>query len=954
MTDDVSNAAMLHREWDFNIAQQDAEFRDDLREASGIGKKKGKKRGRQHGPVLSHQVRALIGEGNQAYVDGNIPEAIQIMQEVIRIEPRAASAWSVIAQCYEDSNEPKKALQLRIMAAHLRHDADEWERLAVQSRDLGYNQQAIYCYSKVYSLDPTNVDVLWDRASLAKEINDLRVARHSLLAILKQFPHDMTVLTELRPILIEVSDLPLCASLYQAALEHYQTVQPLGPAQPIDPSLTDQPSPNQIFGFIDVLVLADLYNTMAEYDHAIQIIRKGCRWLQGRANQRFWDGCVDDREYDLPREEWGNLNIERSGDVQPGHYPLDVNARHRLTIARIKLGEVEEGKMHASIVLAQDVLDYAALFGEIADSYFEHEMYADARPIYEVLGADPATSSLYVLLQVAVCRRMLGDLQEAAEVYKQVIDADQTNNDAKMKLAELYEIMDEPRKALELVYQVIDSRKRRTHQPEATPAPGTIAQLQGASLFEEKSRNKAKTSAPGKSRLTLVELKALEEQREQEVILGYTRVEDLWPRMLHGDAEAEREWMIEAEKLVEMFRETRNLFVTTRDYDFRGMFPKRKIQRRDGTDEDRMVSRLELNAKDENQASEKVDSFRGVTFSSWLRIFMQYAFVLTKRGDYDQAEEVLRHVLLSNAYRNSDSQNTIRIAIITCAVRAGKFSVAVEQCRKIINTHQFNNEAFRLLLVSLASGHRPTDSFVSSTLQKHTLRELRLHDASVKTPELMKWNVVGRRYNLSSSGKEEQSKADEEVDEEADIPGSMDSNTTEKTAVRMPTKNNPIIVTLYGQMSLAAKSYQSAICKLVFLSRIYLLHAYDYCPEDPVVCLSLAIASLGRAMQRQSDNRHHMIAQGMAFLSQYRTLRKSSDDEVSAEVDYNFGRAFHQLGLHTHAVSHYERVLEIAEKRGSEQCASVAKEAAYNLSLIYVTTGAVPLADKLYRRWLSI
>lgn len=40
---------------------------------------------------------------------------------------------------------------------------------------LGYNQQALYCYSKVYSLDPTNVDALWDRASLAKEMNDLRV-----------------------------------------------------------------------------------------------------------------------------------------------------------------------------------------------------------------------------------------------------------------------------------------------------------------------------------------------------------------------------------------------------------------------------------------------------------------------------------------------------------------------------------------------------------------------------------------------------------------------------------------------------------------------------------------------------------------------------------------------------------------------------------------------------------
>jgi hypothetical protein len=56
------------------------------------------------------------------------------MQEVIRIEPRAPAAWSVLAQCYSDMKEPKKELQLRIMAAHLRHDADEWDRLARSSK----------------------------------------------------------------------------------------------------------------------------------------------------------------------------------------------------------------------------------------------------------------------------------------------------------------------------------------------------------------------------------------------------------------------------------------------------------------------------------------------------------------------------------------------------------------------------------------------------------------------------------------------------------------------------------------------------------------------------------------------------------------------------------------------------------------------------------------------------
>jgi general transcription factor 3C polypeptide 3 (transcription factor C subunit 4) len=48
---------------------------------------------------------------------------------------------------------------------------------------------------------------------------------------------------------------------------------------------------------------------------------------------------------------------------------------------------------------------------------------------------------------------------------------------------------------------------------------------------------------------------------------GYRRITDLWPRILsqdEGQQDAEREWMFEAEKLVDTFRETRNLFLTSR------------------------------------------------------------------------------------------------------------------------------------------------------------------------------------------------------------------------------------------------------------------------------------------------------------------------------------------------------------------------------------------------------
>lgn len=45
--------------------------------------------------------------------------------------------------------------------------------------------------------------------------------------------------------------------------------------------------------------------------------------------------------------------------------------------------------------------------------------------------------------------------------------------------------------------------------------------------------------------------------------------------------------------------------------------------------------------------------------------FAQYAFILTRRGEYELADEVLRHILVSNGYRSKEKQVTIRIAIIS-------------------------------------------------------------------------------------------------------------------------------------------------------------------------------------------------------------------------------------------------------------------------------------------------
>lgn len=165
-------------------------------------------------------------------------------------------------------------------------------------------------------------------------MGDFRTARNAFLAILKRFPHDLTVIREVHPILVELSELPTCASLLQGALDHCMKAYPFGQ--------------NEGGGFakMDLLLLADLYNVLGEHIHAIETIRRGTRWLQGRADQKYWDLCEDDQEYDP--EDWAPRPVQVEGNtVHVGNYPLDTNSRHRLAVARIKMGDIAEGMVRS-------------------------------------------------------------------------------------------------------------------------------------------------------------------------------------------------------------------------------------------------------------------------------------------------------------------------------------------------------------------------------------------------------------------------------------------------------------------------------------------------------------------------------------------------------------------------------------------------------------------------------
>lgn len=123
-------------------------------------------------------------------------------------------------------------------------------------------------------------------------------------------------------------------------------------------------------------------------------------------------------------------------------------------------------------------------------------------------------------------------------------------------------------------------------------------------------------------------------------------------------------------------------------------------------------------------------------------------------------------------------------------------------------------------------------------------------------------------------------------------------------------------------------------------------------PTDPLLCLLCSVACLSRATNRQVDNRNHTIVQGLAILQQYAALRPGS-----AEVEYNLGRAYQQVGLLHLAVPRYQRVLAMAEERttaSTDPGFHMTREAAYNLALVYASAGSPHVTEALFHRWLAV
>lgn len=133
--------------------------------------------------------------------------------------------------------------------------------------------------------------------------------------------------------------------------------------------------------------------------------------------------------------------------------------------------------------------------------------------------------------------------------------------------------------------------------------------------------------------------------------------------------------------------------------------------------------------------------------------------------------------------------------------------------------------------------------------------------------------------------------------------------TRDETGEAIPAEEMDVaLLVLYGHILYSGNSFFPALN--------YFFRAYALDDQNPAVLLSIALCYIHHSLKRQSENRHYLIMQGLSFMHEYRHVREKEGSllQERQEMEFNFARVWHILGLAHLAVEGYQRALRLGEQ----------------------------------------
>lgn len=159
-----------------------------------------------------------------------------------------------------------------------------------------------------------------------------------------------------------------------------------------------------------------------------------------------------------------------------------------------------------------------------------------------------------------------------------------------------------------------------------------------------------------------------------------------------------------------------------------------------------------------------------------------------------------------------------------------------------------------------------------------------------------------------------------------------------------PTNVPPLVYMIIANYCLLSNSYKHALNHYDEIYRRF---------QPPLVAMLLSILYIQIANQKFTNRKQNLLVQSMNYMEKYRRTR---EPEAMAEVLYNTGRLYHQMGILSVAKSYYEKALNfthpLIEKH--KELLDLKMEIAYNLHVIYKQSGNKQMARKMLYDYIVV
>ncbi|KAI8053006.1 hypothetical protein BDF22DRAFT_686588 [Syncephalis plumigaleata] len=860
-----------------------AEFHNNLREASGIGRRKTRYT-RQPGTkrkstAIPLQVKNLLQYANSLYVREQEVEAIPYLTEAIRLAPQVEHAWLLLALIKENQGEEERAFVLRFCAAQNARDPDLWCWVADQLRKRGNSANAANCYTKALALQPKDIDILHLRCEAYMEAKRFQRAIEGYETILKLQPEDEVAIHHLLRFYVERGRSHDAILLYERLMEETLPVE-----GPVDPPL---------FRWEQANFLAELYMEIGDYERALLVIKRSARRLQLRGTQIVWETRADDVEYN--------------------EHPLPIDLRVKLGVCRLALGDIAAAKMHFAYLTELPIVSHQELYHQMAEAYMEAELIHEAVEAYTTIARN-MPMDMQSRIHLGRCYQVLGNNEAAAEILVEVANAMPKNRKVREELAKLYETLGEQELALLYLTQVNTLRfgeRTLRHQSRQTGSDTRtsgveIDEMDGDSEVEDPSYRYAASTGGSEEG---------EEDEEDEEDADYDDEHQLLRRPGHQ----------RRKKIRDKSRRLRDFDMFSTKKSRASQLKLRRRQERMEAHQAREKEQAEITANhfhmlalldnptstfnEQNQYLEiaqalyqsfatapilytrnelrrimeddadqvALPSYRGMnrdvteiygkSTDDWLEFLMKYLLLLSKHKHWEQAHQVLRRIQQTSLFVHKESWRIAsKLLEIVLNLRQGEMEEAMFNARSLCRTMSVSMESISFYNAIAPRNIDPNIAYGSPNAQKFARRYM-----SVMVNQAMQ--LIGDNH--------------------------PDNKNDAHPLLRDILK--PELFVINGNMFMVGRSYHFAVASFV--------RAYRLCPLDPMISLQLGIAHIHRAMQRRTENRHAHILRGFTFLVKYAQLRGHTQ-----ETAYNLGRAFQQIGLYFLAIPQYERALQLSHR----------------------------------------